>query len=838
MDQQETSLGKLLLDTPAFADCIFHSVANISHLNTSTQIFLIKLATFLFKSELLFMKIQIQGFQNSSLKFFLLNNLNSNSPAALHLACIELFTMLIVHRSGVNFLLEHKIWQVILYPDVHRRPKPISVATYNFITKLVWKLHEYNSEMELIEVLDHTVKPILRSEYLYVPVLDTESDKKFADKIYAQLNALLAVMSDVDNYAPVNNVMLLLRDYFLIDQVIYGIFEGTKNKDLLKLINAFLCRYSYGLLRHLLFDKEIHEFCNKVTASHRNYVVFAIKKRESFIVIDYIIQYNIMWSGIEKLHGNKFDFPLTFEQNEETGISFSNKITIHSLKELLRLKDHLNPSQTGTLFQSLHYLLEVFISCDEAGQLVLIESPMDPEDLTMLTHLLNALKMMLKEYNISWYENVEIVSIQADLLNLLKQTFLTTKHVVQVLDMLDICMQKFLSPSMTLLVDINSTPSNTLNEIGKVILLYTQHEDWEVRDSALNLLKSCTEIAFVKYNPLQKVIKANNLIIIAAKAALTDTEFYPQCTALRCLAAAIKINSIWQEVLITDPYFYYHLVYILKNHEDGMVRTEAAKVLTAVYANQKFEPRCQSKLYENMMYVAIDDLHWEVQLAALYFWKQAIQQHFTNRGMLDGKFPSVTFSKEKRKIIVLNDREIQRQLTGIMNNLADIGCLTVLSECMNVLHNTMVMEQAYCIAKELIEKLDENKFEKMIESVASQPDETPSTCTDKVIYKSMDVTYETSEQERDTVIDDILKENQGDLIMKLYDNYDEIKSEKMDIDAGYCPRKSLIGPNQFLESFRSIDYSSMIEGKKKFNSDCVNSFDGLLDEMLSLVGIN
>lgn len=68
---------------------------------------------------------------------------------------------------------------------------------------------------------------------------------------------------------------------------------------------------------------------------------------------------------------------------------------------------------------------------------------------------------------------------------------------MQVLDILDICMKKFLSPSMTLLIDVNSTPSNTLNEIGKVILLYTQHEDWEVRDSALNLLKSCTEIAFV-----------------------------------------------------------------------------------------------------------------------------------------------------------------------------------------------------------------------------------------------------------------------------------------------------------------------------------------------------
>lgn len=482
-----TGAGKLLLDTPAFADCVFHFVAHIHHLNTSTQIFLIKLATILFKSELLFMKILIQGFQNSSFKFFLLNNLNSNSSVALHLACIELFTMLIAHRSGVNFLLEHKVWQLILYTDVHRRPKPVSAATYNFIAKLVWKLKEYNLEMEIVEVLDHTIKPIATSEYLYVPVLDTESDKKLADKIYSQLSALLAVISEVDNYTPVNNLVLLLRDYFLIDQYIYRIFEATKNRDLLKLLNAFLCRYPYGLLRHLLIDKEIDDFCNKATVAHRNYIFFAVKKRDAYVIIDYIIQTNIMWSSIEKLHGNKVEFPLTFEQNgkknefslqtivhliipimqnylvrkkslkkdlieefllkmgkcltdyiystcysfasllEETGINFSNKVAIHSLKELLRLKGHLNQSQAGTLFQSLHYLLEAFISCDEAGHLVLIDGPSHPEDLTMLSHLLNALKMVLKEYDISWYENVEIITIQADLLNLLKQTFLTSK---------------------------------------------------------------------------------------------------------------------------------------------------------------------------------------------------------------------------------------------------------------------------------------------------------------------------------------------------------------------------------------------------------------------------
>lgn len=61
---------------------------------------------------------------------------------------------------------------------------------------------------------------------------------------------------------------------------------------------------------------------------------------------------------------------------------------------------------------------------------------------------------------------------------------------------------------------------------------------------------------FPEYIPLQKVIIENKLMIIAAKAALTDPEYYVQSTALRCLAAATKIESIWKEVLVDNPHIY------------------------------------------------------------------------------------------------------------------------------------------------------------------------------------------------------------------------------------------------------------------------------------------
>lgn len=65
-----------------------------------------------------------------------------------------------------------------------------------------------------------------------------------------------------------------------------------------------------------------------------------------------------------------------------------------------------------------------------------------------------------------------------------------------------------------------------------------------------------------EYIPLQKVISENNLMIYAAKAALTDPEYYVQCTGLKCLAAATKIDCIWKEVLIDNPHIYVSILFL------------------------------------------------------------------------------------------------------------------------------------------------------------------------------------------------------------------------------------------------------------------------------------
>ncbi|KAF9418518.1 hypothetical protein HW555_004667 [Spodoptera exigua] len=884
-DRSDNSPGKLVLDTPCFSDLIFNSLESIHNATTSVKIFLFEIVTILFKNELQFAKI------HGSIFTCILANLSTKNRG-LNLASIKLATVQITHLSGLKLLLEHKVWQYILNDNTHRAPIRIANASYNFITKLILELNEYEMETELSEVLDYIVKPIISSSYHTLKIIDNETDTILSEKIYSYMYALLNVLKAMEDF-PVNHVVQMLRSCFLVERSIFVIWKVTRYPALLKLSNDIIFVFYYSSHRHNLFNGKTQEFCNELVVFHHNSVQRCIKKREISVLVDYCIKCNIFWSKFEKTYKDKISFPLYFERNgikflasdqvfvflvqpllmcaneikpgrtqdekQEFIEKFLTKIgktltdhiftlcytykpvietqdltetAIWTIREMYRLKDHLTQTQAGLYFTALYHMLDIYILLDGAGGLIVNNNPIKtPNDMRLLSLVLDAIRMLLKDYNISWYENVEIASLQEGLMNLLKQDILNTKQIVQVLDLIDLCMKKFLSPNMTLLVE--SRQESTLTVIGAVMKTYMHHDDWEVRDSALNLLLSCTDLSFIKYIPLQKVISENNLMIYAAKAALTDPEYYVQSTGLKCLASATKIDSIWKEVLIDNPHIYFQLVYILRNNPEGMVRKEATKVLTSAYKNQKLLPTFQSTLYEVMISAALDDLHWEVQLAALQFFKHEIANQLSQRGMIDGKFPSVTFSKEKRKIITLNDREILRQLTAIMHALSSIGCLTVLYECMNEMHHLEVMEQAYIMATELISILDQYKFVRIVDNALTYPMNSKNDDHDEEM--ALDLTIANNADAREKVIDSIVNTNQSELIMILHDNSFQTKSNEMEEDYSLCvQRKEIIHPNKFLETFKGTNFRAIIKEKKKWNSDVNHNLDGLLDEILDI----
>lgn len=431
----------------------------------------------------------MHGLQGPAFKYCILNNLSTKIQSrGLHLACIKLATVHITHLSGLKLLLEHKVWEYILHPDTHRSSIPIAKAAFTFITELVRQLNEYEMETELTQVLEYVVRPIMTSEYQTVELIDHELDKTFAEKICSHMFALRSILTEMENVT-VNHVVSILRSYFLIERPLLFIAKATRYSCLLGCVNNICLRFYYSSHRHLLFSGRVDEFCNEFAVFYHNSILRCIKKREIQAVTDFCIKCNIFWSNFEKTYKDELPLPLTFERNGQKLLlsnqfivylvepllifAFENKpgrtpeekhafldkfltkigktltehiftacytyrilieandlteVAIATIRELFRLKGYLTAAQAGLYFQSLFHVLDVYILSDGAGGLIITESPIKcPNDVRLLSLVLDAIRMLLKEHKIFWYENVEIASLQEGLMNLLKQDILNTK---------------------------------------------------------------------------------------------------------------------------------------------------------------------------------------------------------------------------------------------------------------------------------------------------------------------------------------------------------------------------------------------------------------------------
>lgn len=282
--------------------------------------------------------------------------------------------------------------------------------------------------------------------------------------------------------------------------------------------------------------------------------------------------------------------------------------------------------------------------------------------------------------------------------------------------------------------------------------------------------------------------------------------------------------------------FQEELVSVLKNNSEGIVRKEAANVLTELYVNQKVTHSLSEMMYKAMIAAAVDDLHWEVQLAALQFWRHAIKFQFSNRGMIDGKFPSVTFSREKRKIIMLNDREIEKIVISIMNDLSAIGCLTVLYKCLNEEWNIDVMELAYSVIKDLVQILDYYRIE-FVPSETKCEDidanyESFMECANDVEMNLCSPLHNTDN--RNEVIENIINTSDAEIVLELYNMSNEVKEKNlMECDNLFTKPVEFIDPYKFIQSFKAADHLAIIDSKKRWHSGPRN-LDTLLDDLLTL----
>lgn len=241
-----------------------------------------------------------------------------------------------------------------------------------------------------------------------------------------------------------------------------------------------------------------------------------------------------------------------------------------------------------------------------------------------------------------------------------------------------------------------------------------------------------------------------------------------------------------------------------------------------------------------MVCAALGDFHWEVQLTALKFWKIVIQSFLNDQGMLDGTFPPVTFSRETRKIVTLNDREIQRRLTKILEELSSIGCLTVLVKLLHEETEVDIMDVALAISMELLDILEKYKVPENLKPNENEPKTVDDLSRQIRLDNFVNVNGDMEEAENlaksDNVIESILNADDINLLANIYERHmsldcDDVETKKQNKLLKFA------SPYLFVTFLKSKDFKQVIEQKKNWK-DGIKSLSSLLDDVLGIYEVN
>lgn len=630
-----TGAEKQLFETSFFSNLVIEALVNLEKISCNAIIiFLTKILTLLTENELRYCKLtKLEEFNVSLSKLNVLYE--KITIPTFQLSFVKLLAAQISHNSGTMNIVKQKAWKHILTQNTHHTAVPVANAIYDFIGKLIWKLNEYEEETAVAEVLHFILNPIINSDYYTKNEIRLENEQLISERLISYLRAILAIFHDTQNYMESNNVIYLLKRNFLLRGHLHYIALVSRDEKILVLTFEIMFRFYFASYRESMIDngKSDNDFLTEIMTTYINIINYLLQTNCLQVLLNFIVSCVIFWSEKKSAvpqmfeqNGQKFDIcnqlilllvvpmltyasdcknektylntfflkltAITTEQMVKTYHQFKEyietydikKICLQGLNEVFKLKGHLNDAQAGIIYQALYYVLNSHVSMDASGGLIVGKSLESAEDFKILSFVLDLMLMLLKEHEINWYENFEIIYFQNTVMNILKQQFLPTKVskqkryryvlfllevgtdeilvlnnnivfnasesedefslpyvstfvsdqlilclalikklcskswdtdgerslfvsflliyeiilfqlLLQALSLLDWTIKKFLSPDLTLLVDIKN--GSTIQEMGKEIRAYLTHEEWEVRDSALQIVLTCTQVSYI-----------------------------------------------------------------------------------------------------------------------------------------------------------------------------------------------------------------------------------------------------------------------------------------------------------------------------------------------------
>lgn len=820
-----------------------------------------------------------------------------NSPdmnPSLKVAFLDVALGIVSHNLGINWLLVSGVWKEILNLCNEKVTVFMVRKTYKFTADFLWKLNELVDYENINVVVAYILRPITEGDFCNMETLSSDQDEEICLKLEPALHMLLEIFNK-GNRIMTSNIILhvILNDFQLISHlcVVLDRLRKEETKLLLSKIIFWLVVGRTFASKPLTASTEYttHDFL-KIRVMYFNCIQGLIQKRKILAIIDYSIACNIIWNtvcaekdvevnseGLIKLKNQmlficlvplivfiKYGKSISVITNEnidnyimkllniacehtaKTAYAMRDlieelsalPIILEVVKKLSCLRQHLNDEQANLVFQALFYILKEYDPIDDYGDCKQEPNIFDNHEKELIvTYVMDTILSLVKHYDINWHESLEVIHLYTVVFNILKRPNLSCKFIVTSLNVIAITIKKFLPPNLSLLMD--SKPGSSMHELGTMIYMKMHDMNWEVRDSALELLHVCTELSYIKFPPFQKQIIENNLINVAAIIAMNDFESYVQVSALNCIGAASKISNIWDHLITEHPDIQMRLISTLCNSEEGIVRKKACNVLCDIYQNLKLTPDFKQCLYEHMVSSALSDFHWEVQISALKFWKIVLQSLLTDQGMLDGVFPPITFSRQSRKIVNLNETEIQRRLMQTMDELASIGCLTVLVNLLQDDTEVDIMDTSLSISLELLDILNRYKVPDQLKPKPGDPvsvNELAANVKENDWPDSDEMAESSGEANTsERVIDDIVNANDVNLLASIYERYMSLQGGEKEPPKIQPKIKltRLVSPYLFVNFVKGTDFKTVIEEKRKWKEG-IRSVSSLLDDVLGI----
>ncbi|XP_035433328.2 uncharacterized protein LOC118264799 [Spodoptera frugiperda] len=880
---------------PLISDLITEALDHTDNAHNTVKVFLMRVLAIASQKELHFAKMFAK--QGDRIRAGFQEICSPNSNPSIRVAYMEAALNIVTHNSGVSWLLESGVWKDIISLCNEKSTVFLVRQVYKFMSEFLWKLNALGDANNIRTIVSHLLQPISKYDFINVQSLTSEEEEEICTVIEPTIQILLHTASMERRIENASVLMHIIVKEFKISSYLLIACERVRKDDMslnifklvlwLTLAKVFLTK---PMAPGVLYSSE--DFL-EVAAFNFNVIQNFVQRRSATAILDFCSTCNIIWNGMYKDKESTM-----WIQEDKKGVKMRNQmlfvflvpvlvfvtygkpqsaltdarihdyierllnmsceytakaayalrdltseldtlsVVLQCVKKLIHLKDHLNDEQANLVFQALFHVLQEYNPLDMYGDPKTEQFEDGEQKNLVMTYVMDNVLSLVTHRNINWHESVEIMCLYNVVINNLERPNLSCKFVVVSLKVIGLTVKKFLQPNLSLLMD--SKPGGSIHDLGKLIYMKMHDRHWEIRDTALELLQICTEIAYIKFPPFQKQLLENNVINVAATIAFNDYESYVQVSALKCVGAASRINVVWDQLIAEYPDIQDRLLYILRHNEEGIVRKEACNVLCDLYQNMKLTPAFTQTLYEHMVSSALTDFHWEVQISALKFWRAVYHSLLTGQGMLDGNFPPVTFSRETRKIVTLNEAEIQRRLIKILEELSAIGCLTVFVTLLHDQTEVGIMEATLNIAQELYDILKRHNVPDNI-----TPKEGDITSVDQLLTHIKEEKDETDDnvdmidaQSSENVIEEILNADDVNLLASIYERHMTLESNKT--ESPLRPKIKVIkfaSPYLFTSYIKNTDFKQIIEEKRVWN-DGIRSLSSLLDDVLCLYEVN